>query len=153
MCKPCTRHDQCSTQVCVKDETLNVSSVPAAMRLKTGDCVKSDGILLVDVNCTSCGNLQTQINAASIDKPYVLVKTYDEKTPINVLPKVGLPELHIVTSTADSSPALLTQAPPATMHYQNMTTPHIATRRPAACPASTVCLIMRSTAGCKGWYR
>jgi len=123
MCKPCTRHDQCSTQVCVKDETLNVSSVPAAMRLKTGDCVKSDGILLVDVNCTSCGNLQTQINAASIDKPYVLVKTYDEKTPINVLPKVGLPELHIVTSTADSSPALLTQAPPATMHYQNMTTP------------------------------
>jgi len=122
-CKPCTRHDQCSTQVCVKDETLNVSSIPAPMRLKTGDCVPTKAILNVDVNCTSCGNLQTQINAASIDAPYILVKNYDEKTPINVTAKPNLPELHIVTSTADSSPALLSQAPPATMHYQNMATP------------------------------
>lgn len=122
-CKPCVRHDQCSTQVCVKDETLNIGSVPAPMRLKTGDCVPTSRILPVDVNCASCGNLQTQINAATIELPYILVKTYDEKSPINVNPKAGLPELHIVTSTADSSPALLSQAPPATMHYQNMAVP------------------------------
>lgn len=122
-CKPCTRHDQCSTEVCAKDETLDVGSIPVAMRLKSGDCVPANRILTVDVNCVSCGNLQTQINAATIDTPYILVKTYDEKSPINVNAKAGLPELHIVTSTADSSPALLAQAPPATMHYQNMAVP------------------------------
>jgi hypothetical protein len=123
-CKPCTRHDQCAAQVCVKDETLNVSSIPVPMRLKTGDCVPASGILTVDVSpCPTCGTLQAQINAASIDKPYILVKTYDEKSPINVTAKADLPELHIVTGTADSSPAMLAQAPPATMHYQNMAIP------------------------------
>ncbi len=133
LCKPCTRHDQCAAQVCVKDETLNVSSIPTPMRLKTGDCVPQSGILTVDVSpCPTCGTLQAQINAASIQQPYILVKTYDEKSPIIVNAKADLPELHIVTATADSSPAQLAQAPPATMHYQNMAIPLLTVRSGAS---------------------
>lgn len=120
-CKPCTLHSQCASQACAKDDTLNVSSVPVDKRIAMGECVPPSRVLTVDDTCgSSC--LQNMLDRANIDSPYVLVKNYaSTQSAITVRPKSGLPELHIITTTADSSPAQLQLPPTASITFQSAT--------------------------------
>lgn len=118
VCKPCTLHSQCSSLACVKDDTLNVASVPVDRRLTIGQCVPPERVSTVSVSCGASCTLQAALDNSSIDKPYVLVKDYASTAAMTINAKAGLPELHVITMAADISPAQLTVAPAATITYQ-----------------------------------
>lgn len=122
-CKPCTLNSQCESTVCAKDDTLNVASVPVDKRLALGDCVPPDRITTVDASCGNSCALQTVVDNASIDKPYVLVKEYALTASALVInAKAGLPELHITTGEpGDLSPAQVTKTPTASVTFSSTT--------------------------------
>ncbi len=120
-CKPCTLNSQCASKVCAKDDTLNVASVPADKRLALGECVPLDRITTVDSSCGASCALQTVVDNANIDKPYVLVKEYAlTATALVINAKAGLPELHITTGEpGDLSPAQVTKTPTASVTFSS----------------------------------
>lgn len=110
-CRACALHGECASNVCVKDNTL--STLPNGKALSLGMCVPKSRILTVDeTTCGAACTLPGQLLNASVDFPFLLVNNYSSASPGNVLvkPIAGLPELHIVTATADLSPSKLTAA-------------------------------------------
>lgn len=122
-CKPCTLNSQCASMVCAKDDTLNVASVPADKRIALGECVPPDRITTVDASCGASCALQSAVDNANIDKPYVLVKEYAlTAAALLINAKAGLPELHITTGiNGDLSPAQATKAPTASVTFSSTT--------------------------------
>jgi hypothetical protein len=117
-CQPCTQHSQCTaSQACVKDDTL--ANLPAGQALTRGTCVPATRVLTVDDSGSPATTLSQQIAAASAAKPYILIKNYKTKAAITVPPIAGLPELHIITTTADQSPAQMLTAPPVALSFQS----------------------------------
>jgi hypothetical protein len=117
-CRPCALHGECKSGACVKDQSL--SSLPATKALMQGMCVPSSRMQVLDGGaCTSC-SLQSKIDQASADLPYIVVSNYApvSRSPVTIAPILGLPELHIISASADLSPSRLSTNPAAIVGYQ-----------------------------------
>lgn len=119
-CRGCRLHAECESMVCVKDNTL--STLPSGNSLTPGMCVPATRVLTVDDSCGSSCSLQTAVDNASSFQPYVLMKNYTlTAAALLINAKAGLPELHIITSTADSSPAQIRSPPTASVSFASTT--------------------------------
>lgn len=112
-CRPCTLHSDCASGVCVKDSVF--ASLPKP--LPQGMCAPSDRVLVVDEKtCTGVDcQIQAQVNLASVEKPFVLLKNTGGVKFISVTaPPSGLPEVRIIGPIADRGPASLATLPTGT---------------------------------------
>lgn len=113
-CRPCTLHRECSDGICVKDDTL--AALPTGKELKKGQCVPATRQVAVDsTSCPSGCTLQSKFDGTmgvSVDRPYLKISNFKSslKLRIGVMP-TSLPVIHVVTDSADLSPALYTAAP------------------------------------------
>jgi len=117
-CRACALHSECASGACVKDNTL--SGLPAGKALSMGMCVPKSRVIVVDdTTCAKASGctLQSQIDKASVDFPYVLINTPTAYGQVTVKPISGLPELHIISGNADNSPAKMTEAKGVISYY------------------------------------
>ena len=116
-CRACTLHSDCASGVCVKDGVF--ASLPRP--LPQGMCAPSDRVLVVDEKSCTGGDcqIQAQVNLASPDKPFVLLKNTGVVRSISVTANAQLPEVRIIGPLADRGPASLAALPDAAITLQN----------------------------------
>lgn len=111
-CRACALHSECPDGICAKDDTLKDLPAPNALRL--GQCVPASRQVLV--NPTTCGSgctLNTKLNEVSAAQPYLRLSNFKSTTVMVTIgkPTAPLPNIHIVTDTADLTPGQLTTEP------------------------------------------
>ncbi|MFO0577322.1 MAG: hypothetical protein U1A78_25225 [Polyangia bacterium] len=108
-CRPCALHGECADHVCAKDDTL--AGLTDAAPLRAGQCVPAARQVVPDRGCTdSC--LRARVLELSPERPYLRLGGLINQTGLTLSkPLNTLPVLHVVTDTADFSPAQLATAP------------------------------------------
>ena len=108
-CRPCALHSECADHVCAKDDTL--AGLTDAAPLRAGQCVPAARQVVPDRGCTdSC--LRARVLELGPERPYLRLGGLINQTGLTLSkPLNTLPVFHVVTDTADSSPAQLASAP------------------------------------------
>lgn len=111
-CRACALHSECADGICVKDETLKGLPKP----LLLGQCVPAARQVVVSQTTCPAGSctLNDRVKDVSSEKPYLRLSNFKSTTVmVNISKPLDplLPTLHIVTDTADLTPAQVTTEP------------------------------------------
>lgn len=114
-CRPCALHSECADHVCAKDDTL--AALTDAAPLRAGQCVPAARQVVPDRGCTDAC-LRARVLELGPERPYLRLSGIINQTGLSLSkPLNTLPVLHLVTDTADWSPAQL--GTPPTVELRN----------------------------------